>query len=82
MTLAALTLTRTVKERALELGFDHVAIGAAGPPPHRAAFERWLDAGYAGHMSYLGRGREARLDPVPLLPGWRFVVAVALNAGP
>jgi epoxyqueuosine reductase len=82
MTLAALTLTRTVKERALELGFDRVAIGAAGPPQHGAAFQRWLDAGYAGEMSYLARGREARLDPGRLLPGWRSVVAVALNYAP
>ena len=82
MTLAALTLTRTVKERALELGFDRVAVGAAGPPRHGAAFERWLDAGYAGDMSYLERGREARLDPARLLPGWRSVVAVALNYAP
>ena len=82
MSLAALTLTRTVKERALELGFDRVAVGAAAPPPHGAAFERWLDAGYAGDMNYLGRGRVARLDPGRLLPGWRSVVAVALNYAP
>ncbi|HXU89300.1 MAG TPA: tRNA epoxyqueuosine(34) reductase QueG [Methylomirabilota bacterium] len=79
MTLAALALTRTVKERALELGFDRVAVGAAAPPPHGEAFERWLDAGYAGDMEYLHRGRAERLDPGRLLPGWRSVVAVALN---
>lgn len=82
MSLAALTLTRTVKERALELGFDRVAVGAAAPPPHGAAFERWLEAGYAGDMNYLGQGRAARLDPGRLLPGWRSVVAVALNYAP
>jgi len=82
VTLTALTLTRTVKERALELGFDRVAVGAAAPPQHGAAFERWLDAGYAGDMTYLARGREARLDPGRLLPGWRSVVAVALNYAP
>ena len=77
-----MALTRTVKERALELGFDRVAIAAAAPPQHGAAFQRWLDAGYAGDMSYLARGREARLDPGRLLPGWRSVVAVALNYAP
>jgi epoxyqueuosine reductase len=82
VTLAAMALTRTVKERALELGFDRVAIAAAAPPQHGAAFQRWLDAGYAGDMSYLARGREARLDPGRLLPGWRSVVAVALNYAP
>ena len=48
MSLTALALTNTVKARALELGFDRVAVGAAASPQHGAAFERWLDAGYAG----------------------------------
>jgi epoxyqueuosine reductase len=82
VTLTALALTRTVKERALELGFDRVAVGAAASPQHGEAFERWLDAGYAGGMHYLGKGRAARLDPGRLLPGWRSVVAVALNHAP
>jgi epoxyqueuosine reductase len=82
VTLTRLALTRTVKERALALGFDRVAIGAAGPPEHGAAFERWLDAGYGGDMDYLARGRRARLDPATLLPGWRSLVAVALNYAP
>ena len=82
MSLTALALTKTVKARALELGFDRVAIGAARLPEHGAAFERWLDAGYAGQMSYLQKGRAARVDPGRLLPGWRSVVAVALNYAP
>jgi epoxyqueuosine reductase len=82
VSLTALALARVVKERALELGFDRVAVGAAAPPPHAAAFDRWLAAGYAGGMDYLARGREARVDPSRLLPGWRSTVAVALNYAP
>jgi epoxyqueuosine reductase len=82
VSLTALALTRTVKERALELGFDRVAVGAAAPPQHAGDFERWLDAGYAGDMRYLHTGRSARVDPGRLLPGWRSVVAVALNYTP
>ena len=82
MSLTALALTHSVKARALELGFDRVAIGAARPPQHGAAFERWLEAGYAGQMSYLQKGRAARVDPGRLLPGWRSIVAVALNYTP
>jgi epoxyqueuosine reductase len=82
MTLAALALTAIVKARALALGFDDVAVGPADPPEHGAAFERWLDAGHAGEMSYLERGRADRLDPGRLLAGCRSVVAVALAYGP
>jgi epoxyqueuosine reductase len=79
VTLRSLALAEVVRVRALELGFDRVAIGPAAPPATAAAFERWLDAGYDGTMHYLGQGRAARLDPARLLPGWRSVVAVALN---
>ena len=79
MTLVQTALAQAVKARALELGFDRVAIGPAGPPPHAAAFERWLDAGHAGTMDYLVETRAERLDPARLLPGCRSVIAVALN---
>ncbi|PYM08865.1 MAG: tRNA epoxyqueuosine(34) reductase QueG [Candidatus Rokuibacteriota bacterium] len=77
--LRAATLSEAVRERARALGFDRVAIGPAAPPEHGAEFERWLDAGYAGTMEYLARGRAARRDPETLLPGARSVIAVALG---
>jgi epoxyqueuosine reductase len=79
VTLVALALSAAVKARALELGFDRVAIGPAEPPEHGAQLEEWLDAGYAGTMRYLDRGRADRLDPARLLPGCRAVVAVAVS---
>ena len=57
--LTAMALAQSVKSRALELGFDRVAIGSAGPPPHAADFERWLDSGRAGTMDYLAETRAA-----------------------
>ncbi len=80
--LRAATLTAAVRARARALGFDRVAIGPLEPPEHAAAFQRWLDAGYAGTMEYLARGRDARLDPRALLPGARSVIAVALSYTP
>lgn len=82
MTLVGLALTAAVKDRARELGFDRTAVGPAAAPPHGAAFEAWLGAGYAGTMTYLARGRADRLDPGRLLPGARSVVAVALSYKP
>ena len=82
MSLVGLALGAVVKARARELGFDRVAIGPAAPPDHGDALEAWLDAGYAGTMSYLGRGRAERLDPARLLRGARSVVAVAMSYNP
>ncbi len=79
MTLLGLALREAVKGRARELGFDAVAVGPAGPPPHAGAFERWLAAGYAATMDYLERGSADRGDPERLLPGSRSVIAVALS---
>jgi epoxyqueuosine reductase len=72
-------LAARVKAAAHRLGFDLVAIGPADPPEHGGAFEAWLDAGYAGSMAYLARGRDKRLDPRRVLPGARSVIACALN---
>jgi len=77
VTLTALALTQAVKARALEVGFDWVAVGPAGPAEHAARFDAWLDAGYAGGMDYLARTRVERGDPARLLPGCRSVVALA-----
>lgn len=72
-------LAERVKATGRRLGFDLVAIGSADPPEHGAAFESWLDAGHAGTMAYLARGRDRRLDPRRVLPGARSLVACALN---
>jgi epoxyqueuosine reductase len=82
VTLTSSVLTDSVKSRARAAGFDHVAIGPASPPDHGPALERWLEAGYAGTMSYLERRLGERLDPGSVLPGARSVVCVALNYFP
>jgi epoxyqueuosine reductase len=82
VTLAALALTRAVKARALEVGFERVAVAGPGPAEHAGRFEAWLDAGYGAGMDYLARTRRQRGDPGALLPGCRAVVTVALAYGP
>jgi epoxyqueuosine reductase len=79
MSLAAATLTDSLKALALELGFDLVTAGPAAPPEHGPALRRWLEAGHAGTMGYLERRVEERLDPARVLPGVRSVLCVALN---
>jgi len=76
-----MALAAGVRAEAGALGFARVGMGPASPPEHGAAFEAWLDAGFAGSMAYLERGRADRLAPERLLPGARSVVAVALSHG-
>jgi epoxyqueuosine reductase len=73
------TAVARIRDSGRDLGFDLVAIGPAGPTEHGAALGTWLDAGHAGSMEYLERGREKRLDPTRVLPGAKSVVACALG---
>ena len=70
-----------VRRFAHALSFDAVGIASARAPldEEYARYEAFLDAGYAGTMDWLGRGREARrrLDGDDLLPGARSVVCLA-----
>ena len=74
-----MALTQSVKARAIELGFDRVAVGPAAPPAHGPAFRRWIEAGHSATMAYMERRAEERLNPQRVVPGARSVVCVALN---
>ncbi len=72
--------TRRIKARALELGFDAVAVAALAPLAAQQHYAAWLAAGRHGDMRWLAseqhRGRRA--DPTRLLHELRSVVCVAL----
>jgi epoxyqueuosine reductase len=72
-------LTGKVKELALDQGFTTVGIAAMQPAPHLPEYERWLDRGFHGTMSYLESQLPLRSDPRSLLAGARSIVAVSLN---
>src|SRR5712671_1622534 len=55
--------TVAVKRRALELGFDAVGVATLEPSAHAAELDQWLDAGYAGTMTYLHRQAKKRKHP-------------------
>lgn len=71
----------TVRQRALELGFDLIGIAPAAPPEHADYLLTWLARGYAGEMAYLERPDSVakRLDPNRALHGARSIVCVAMN---
>jgi epoxyqueuosine reductase len=68
-----------VKRRGLALGFDAVGIATLEPNAHAAELDQWLDAGYAGTMTYLHRQAEKRKDPARIMPGARVAVVTLTN---
>ena len=74
-------LANAIRAQAFGLGFDLVGITALGPAETAAAFDRWIDAGYAGEMGYLPRGAETRRDTRRPVPGAVSAIVVALDYG-
>jgi len=74
------SLTRALKQKALELGFSQAGIAAAQTLDHEMGlFQEWLDRGYHGSLSYMERNLDKRRDPENILPGARSVVVLTYN---
>ena len=75
----ALNRSVAVKRRATALGFDAVGVTTLGPNAHAAELDRWLDAGYAGTMTYLKRQAGKRKEPGLIMPTARAAVVTLTN---
>jgi epoxyqueuosine reductase len=77
-------LTEQINQKALDLGFDLVGITDASPLPtdYLQRLAAWLDAGYAGQMTWMLKNLEKRVNPARLLPGAQSVIVVGLNYKP
>ena len=74
-------LTEYVKTEALRLGFSRAGITSPEPPPHLEIYEKWLEEGRHGEMTYLDsdRARHRRADPRRILPECKSILVVAAN---
>lgn len=73
-------LTRKVRKRALELGFDACGFAVAGPLDQEAfRLEQWLNQNLHGSMGWMERNFEKRIDPTLLVPGAKSVVSLLLG---
>ncbi|HEV8398974.1 MAG TPA: tRNA epoxyqueuosine(34) reductase QueG [Gemmatimonadales bacterium] len=68
-----------MKRRGAALGFDAVGVTTLEPNAHAGELERWLEAGYAGTMTYLHRQAEKRKDPARIMPEARAAVVTLTN---
>ena len=67
----------SIRELARDCGFELAGVARAEPVAEYAWYSSWVDAGFAGEMSYLaGRRAEIRSDPRNLLPAARSVIVV------
>jgi len=69
----------TLNVFAESLGFD--GFGVASPQLDLAGerFGKWLDAGYDGEMSYIGRGEKKRKNPDLVLEGVKSILCFRTN---
>ena len=67
-----------IRAESLRQGFDRVGFARLGRWPELARYRRWVEKGYAGDMSYIGRRLEEREDLTRVLEGARSVIALAL----
>jgi epoxyqueuosine reductase len=74
-----MSVTESVKARALELGYLACGVTQPGPTDHRAQLDQWLARGYAGTMRYLHRQAGRRKDPRLIVAEARAVVVVLDN---
>jgi epoxyqueuosine reductase len=74
-------ITGQIKDKALFLGFDLVAVtsAAALEDYHKQAFSRWFKDDYAGRMEYMHRNMDKRINPARLMDGAKSVIVVGLN---
>lgn len=68
-----------IKKKALELGFDLIAITPAPPSKTINFYWNWLKYGYAGKMTYLERHYEKKKDIQLTFPGTKSIISLAIN---
>jgi epoxyqueuosine reductase len=69
----------TIRQRALELGFDDCRFTSAAPPASAEQFQNWLAGKNHGEMAWLERSAPKRIDPQKILAGARSVIALAAS---
>ena len=74
-------LEAALKAQAYGLGFDLAGIARLGEVGTADAFDRWVEHGYAGEMSYLPKWADKRRDTRLPFPGVMSAVVVAMNYG-
>jgi len=68
-----------IKRHATALGFAAAGVTTLEPNAHAPELDRWLEAGYAGTMTYLQRQARKRKEPALIMPQARAAVVTLTN---
>ncbi|HLN55510.1 MAG TPA: tRNA epoxyqueuosine(34) reductase QueG [Bacteroidales bacterium] len=80
MNLQKKDITRLIKEKAIEAGFDLCGIAPAGLlEKNGEVLKEWCASGMNAGMEYMSRNLEKRIDPSLLLPGVKSVIVTGIN---
>ncbi|HVN48338.1 MAG TPA: tRNA epoxyqueuosine(34) reductase QueG [Bacteroidota bacterium] len=78
--MKTISITSTIKSKAVELGFSKIGIARAAELNEEGAHLReWLYRRYHASMEWMNRDTEKRIDPRNILPSAKSVIAVAAN---
>lgn len=78
-----LNLTKIIKEKTKQLGFDYCGIAKATTLDEDAKrLETWLNKGMHGRMQYMENYFDLRVDPSKLVPGAKSVITLLMNYYP
>src|SRR5687767_3497533 len=72
-------MKESIRQYALELGFDDCQFTTADRPNHARDFQQWLDEKRHGEMDYLQRNAGKRMNPLEVLPGAKSILALAVS---
>jgi epoxyqueuosine reductase len=68
-----------IRAWAAELGFGQTGITDTDLDTAERRLERWLDAGYAGDMTYMSRHGHKRTRPADLVPGTTRIITARMD---
>jgi epoxyqueuosine reductase len=72
-------MKESIRQRALELGFDDCRFTTAAAPASADRLQSWLATGQHGEMAWLDRNAPKRIDPQKVLNGANSIIVLAAN---
>ena len=72
-------MKESIRQRAMELGFDDCRFTTAAPPDSAEYFQHWIVEQKHGEMAWLERNAPKRVNPQLVLPGARSTIVLAIN---